>query len=220
MAFEDKYPRLKNISKRLSNYSINYLRNSIYNLRFEGLADFVTRKDSNIFDISMDGIKEYNQNLIKLITMRLKKDAEKFYIKKIGWENLTPSGEYTNGRTICIFILMYFAKSMKSNYALAIGNKKIEGYEFNNLDNILSSNNKIKVMNFSKQVFNETINLIQKNDVAGFLKLYESACDSLGISDKNRIMTRKRLGVLQRQAIDFAKQEKMKKLRKKGYEIY
>ena len=218
MLFETKYKdRIFTFSKRKSAYCLNYLWTSIFNLRTEGLADFVTRKDSNIFEIDINGIKEYNININKLTKMRLKKEAEEFYPKKIGWETLAPGGEYANGRMMCVFVTMYIAKIMKSPYAILIGNKKIEGYEFSELNSLLSSNKKIKVMNFSRKVFDEAVKLIQKNDRLSFIKLYEDVCNSLGISEENMTMTRNRFGRLQNQAVEFAKEERKKRLVSKGY---
>jgi hypothetical protein len=209
--------KIKLRARKKSAYCLNYLYNSMFNLREEGLADFYQRKDSPKIDINMEGIWEYNRNMGLLANLRLKKDAERFYQKNIGWDNLTPSGEYTVGRNMCLFIALYSARIIKLPYTIQAGKDTYSGYEFKNLDSLLSSNKVIYISNLSKEVIEEAIRLIRPTAHYYFLKLYEQACNGLGISDENRAMTQKRFYRLTRTAIASARAEKSKKLKKAGF---
>lgn len=209
--------KIKVRARKRSAYCLNYLYNSMFNLREEGLADFYQRKDSPKIDIKMEGIREYNRNMEILTNLRLKKDAERFYQKKVGWDNLTPSGEYTVGRNMCLFIVMYTAKMLKKPYTILVGKDTFYGYEFENLDNLLSTNKLIYISNLSKDVIDEAIKLIRPTAHYYFLKLYEQACDGLDISDDNRAMTQRRFYKLTRAAIANTKAQKSERLKESGF---
>ena len=51
-----------------------------------------------------------NKNLHILSSLRKKSQAEDFYEKKISYGNLTLSGEYANGRNMCLTIALSIAK--------------------------------------------------------------------------------------------------------------
>jgi len=158
LLFESRYSsKIRRFSQKKSNYSLNYLFNSLFNLREEGFADFMARKNSPKIDISMKGIKEYNRNLVKLVKMTRKAKAETFYEKKIGWENLTVSGEYTAGRNMCLFIALSLAKSKRLPYSLVVAGNKQEGYDFPLLDQYLARNKVIYIENLSSFVMNDAI---------------------------------------------------------------
>ncbi|MDP2750431.1 MAG: hypothetical protein Q8O89_06375 [Nanoarchaeota archaeon] len=216
--FDAKYAsKIKTFSKKKSAYCLNYLYNSIFNLREEGLPDFVARKDSPRIDINMVGVHLYNQNLEKLTRLTKKADAEVFYEKQIGWENLTPSSEYVNGRVMCTTIALLIAKTEKIPYQLVAGNKTYTGYDIKELDNILSSNKLIYVVNLDKRVIYAAIKLIGPKPGYRFIKMYQDACTALGISERNRVMTLRRLAVLAKQASQIGINERKRRLNKGGF---
>jgi len=216
LLFESKYSsKIRRFSQKKSNYSLNYLFNSLFNLREEGFADFMARKNSPKIDINMKGVKEYNRHLVKLVKITRKAKAETFYEKKIGWENLTASGEYTAGRNMCLFIALSLAKSKKLSYSIVAGSQKMEGYDYPLLDRYLAQNKVIYIQNLSSVVMNEAIAQISLYQGFEFIKFYEKACDYLAITEKNRIMTRQRANSLQKMAIEFAVAERQKRLKKK-----
>ena len=219
LSFGKRYEKkIKSLARRKSAYCLNYLYSSMFNLREEGLADFFARRNSPQIDINMEGIRDYNKNLQKLAEMTRKKEAEEFYKKRIGWENLTPSCEYTNGRVMCLFIALSVAKNRRSPYYILVGKNKFYGYEFHDLDRLLSSNKIIYISNLSRDAINEAISLIKPRPHYYFIKLYESACNNLGISDRNMVMTSRRFYELKKRAIENARIEKKNRLRRHGFE--
>ena len=219
--FEKEYEgKIKILSRRKSAYCLNYLYTSMFNLREEGLQEFRARVDSlqPRLEINMEGVRMYNSNLGKLTELRLKKDAEKFYEKEIGFENQTPSGEYVNGRVMCTIIALFIAKRRKSSYTLVAGHDKYYWYDFKNLDELLSKNKVIYILGLSKYVIEEAIVWIKPRPHYFFVQLYEYACDDLGISDENRVMTRRRFYHLTKKAVKNAREETRKRLKRNGFD--
>jgi len=223
LLWEKRYKyKLGELMKNTRDYSLYsplfFLYYSMFNLREEGLADFVARMNSPMIEINMGGIKEYNKNLDKLTKLTNLEECRNFYEKDIGWNNLTPSGEFANGRFMCLFIALYVAKRRKSPYYINLEGKNIfNGYQFKNLDKLLSSNRVIFISNLSKDVINEAITYIRPTAHYYFIRLYEGCCKNLGISDKNRVMTEKRFYKLKKQAIAYAKSERKGRLGKEGF---
>ena len=218
LLFEKKYERrIKVFSKKKSAYCLNYLYNSRFNLREEGFAEFNTRINSPSIDINMEGVKQYNKNMEDLCELRLKEQAENFYIKRIGWENLTPSGEYSNGKYMCLTIALFVAKMKNKGYTIKANNRIFFG-NAENLNKILSSSKVVYISDLPQDVFQESIKLIGQTAQYYFLKLYEKACDALGISEQNRIMTSNRFRLLCEKAIETAKRERKERLRRRGFD--
>jgi len=220
LLFNKKYEeKINKLARVKSAYNLNYLYLSMFNLREEGLPDFIARENSSIFDINPQGIRQYNNNLNKLIRLTRKRGAEPFYEREIGFDNLTPSGEYTNGRVMCLFIAMCIAKISKSPYNILVGSEKFFGYEHSNLNKLLSSNKVIHVSNLSREVITKAISLIKPVTHYYFIKLYEDYCKKLGISNNNMVMTRRRFYELKKKAITYAKDEKKKRLKNRGFVV-
>lgn len=189
---KNKKIRKMNIIGRKSAYGIYCAYFSLFNLRAEGLAEFVTRSESPEIDIQKKAIYLYNENLKKLAFMRYQKDASLFYDNEIGYNNPTFSGENAVGRNMCLIIALWVAKEMKLKFCVRIGNEKFSGYEFKDLDKILSKEDIIYISKLDEKVIHEAVSRIRQTNHYYFLKIYEKACDHLGISDKNRAMTTRR----------------------------
>lgn len=209
--------KIKNIVGRKSAYSINYLYNSLFNLREEGLADFMARIDSPEMDLSGAAILQYNENIRHLAFMRYKKEAAPFYASRIGWENLSPSGEYAIGRNMCLVVAMSVAKIKKAPYRIKIGRDVQSGYDFPRLENWLSSGVTLYVSGLSKEVISAALSEIKSRNHYYFVKLYERACDHLGIRDQNRAMTSHRFFALVNEAKAYAESKRKSRLEQTGF---
>lgn len=209
--------KIRNIVGRKSAYGINYLYNSLFNLREEGLADFIARCESPEMDISGDAIKAYNSNLRKLAFMRYKRDASKFYFDKISHGNLTPTGEYSTGRNMCLIVAMSISKEIKSPFTIRVNKEKFFGYNFNDFDHYLSKGVTIYVSGIHKDIIARTIALMRPTNHYYFLKVYEKACDVMGISDKNRAMTQRRFFRLVQEAKEISKSQNKRLIEKGGF---
>lgn len=209
--------KIQKIVGRKSAYGINYLYSSLFGLRLEGFADFIARIESPEIDIDGDSIRKYNHNLEKLAFMRYKKDAFKFYSEIIEYGNLTPSGEYATGRNMCLFIAMAYAKEMHSPFSIRVNKDKFFGFKFDKLDHYLSKGVKIYVSGLHKDVIDKAVRDIRSTEHYYFLKLYEKACDVLGISDKNKAMTQRRFYNLVKEAKEASKNKNKRLIEKEGF---
>jgi hypothetical protein len=213
--FENKFQsRIKIFARKKSAYCLNFLYTSIFNLREEGFPDFNARLQFAKFDINMEGVHKYNSNLVKLTKLLRKKDSVGFYENNIGWNTLTPQGEYTNGRIMCTTIAMFFSKIENKPYTITINGKKLTGSGFANLDSLLSTNKLIYVSDFSPEILSRTVETLKAKSGYPFVKLYEDACAGLGISDNNQVMNLRRLKELAVMAVKNARQDRRNRARK------
>ena len=190
----------------------------MFNLREEGLQDFRARINSDKVDINMKGIRKYNKLLEKLSKKIYKAKAEEFHYYKISTFNLTPSGEYANGRYMCTTIALSTAKRMRdqksiNRFPLIFGKNKDDVYTLDQLNDAFSRNKLIYISDMPKEVIEATIKQIEPLPHYYFLRLYEKACDDLGIEDKNRVMTGRRFYKLANEAIEYGKKIRRDKLR-------
>jgi hypothetical protein len=218
MVWDTKYQKkIKKFAKKKSAYNINYLYTSLFNLREEGLADFNARKNSNNLEIDMRGVKTYNENMVLLSKKRLKKYSQDFYEGTISTGDMTPSGEYTMGRNMCLIVAMAIAKKDKKPYSIIVNEQTHQGYDFQDLNKYLTMNTRILIKDLDKKVIDQAMGEIFPRVHYYFVKLYEGSCDELHIEEKNRIMTSRRFYKLVEQAIQTYKDERKQKLLKAGF---
>ena len=197
---ENKYLRkIKFIAKEKDRYALNYLYTSLANLRTEGLADFNARSNSDYQEINNEGIHAYHENLKTLCAMQSKWKMTRFYVKTIGWENLTPSGEYSNGRVMCVTIALWLATLSKKEYFIRIGDVTItlqdilqKKYRMNKL----FSKQQIIRVSLSKEAFADAYTAISAVQSDKFIAYYEDACNYFRITEKDRVMTREQYAAL------------------------
>jgi len=206
--------KIKRLAKRASATRLNYLYNTMFNLREEGLADFLTRKGSDRLEIDMDGVHKFQLNLGKLTNM---KRAKEFWESTLDFGNLTNSGVFYNGRLMCQFIAMSLAKDEHKPYTVIVRNESHVGSSHDLLDKWLSNNDKIYVMNLTKSVLDEAIDMISKTQHYLFIKMYEQACDNLRIGTNNRVITSHIFFNLKKATINVAAEAREERLRKRGF---
>lgn len=209
--------KIKKIVGRISAYSINYLYNSLFNLREEGLAEFVGRTNSSKINIDFKGLEEYNSNLEKLKCFKFKKDAEPFYYSNISHGNLGPGGEYAIGRNMCMTIAMALTKENKIPYNIIVDKKTYFGYSYINLNEWISKEKKITIVDLKKEMIDLAIEKIKPVYHYYFVSLYEKACDILEIKEENRFITKRRFYKLIFEAKKEYNKRERKKLEKKGF---
>jgi len=208
--------KIRKFYRKKSAYFLNCLYTSLFNLREEGLADFIGRKNSPAIDIKMDGVKKYNANLLKLSTLTKRSESEPFYFNELSTGNLTPSNEYTMGRNMCLTIAMTLCKQMNKPYFIIISGEKISSKGIN-LNNLLSKDRPIYISDIDAKIFDATIERVRPLAHYQFVHEYEKACDELGIKDENRIMTRRRFYRIVSDAVARIKKEKIARLKRYKY---
>jgi|GEM_PF-1487625 hypothetical protein len=218
LSWDTKYnEKMKKVAKKASAYNISYLYTSLFNLRQEGLAEFNSRKNSDKQEIDMKGIRQYNEKMIVLSKTRLKKYSEPLYEEGISTGNMSASGEYFTGRTMCLTIAMAIAKRMKKPYIILENGQTHRAYDFPELNKYINNNDRIFIKDLDKEIITTTVNEISPRVHYYFLKFYEGCCDELGIEEKNRIMTSRRFYALVDQAKRNYKEERKQKLNKGGF---
>jgi hypothetical protein len=208
--------KMKNFYLKKSAYFLNCLYNSLFNLREEGLPEFISRKESPNIELNMDGVRKYNENLVQLSTLTRKNESQPFYEDKISTGNLTPSGEYTNGRNICLTVALAISKRLKKPYSIIVMGTKYSPKDIS-LNILLSKRNTMTIADLDKQVIEETIRTLMPLAHYQFLKVYEDACKELGIEEKNMVMTRRRFYGIVSNAIDRMKKEKAARFKRAGF---
>ncbi len=208
--------KIRKLYTKHSAYFLNCLYTSLFNLREEGLADFIARKDSPIIDLNMSGVKIYNANLIKLSLLTRRVDSESFYFNELSTGNLTSSSEYVVGRNMCLTIAMALSKKAGKSFNVVISNQKFSSDKIN-LNDMLSKNKLIYIADIDKNIFNGTIEKVRPLAHYLFVHEYEIACKELCIKEENMIMTKRRFYTVITDSIKRLKKEKTLRLTSKGY---
>jgi hypothetical protein len=186
---ERKYSKqIRKLTNDNSTYAINLLFTSIVNLRDEGFADFNARLSGPTQEMNMNAIKVYNANIEKLCTYRSRYRSTLFYAKNIGWENLTPTGENSIGRYLCLTITVYMAMLQKQPFELKVNGNMITSNDLMskrfNLNSLMRENDLLVFSGFTSKTINEASKAIGSTQGVDFLGLYERACKFLKIKSR------------------------------------
>ncbi|MGV8172255.1 MAG: hypothetical protein ACP5OA_06205 [Candidatus Woesearchaeota archaeon] len=235
LVYDTKFePIIRKFAKRKSMYGMLFLYKSLFNLREEGVADFSARINSDRYEYNMSGVKTYNNKLIELSNWKRENKSENFYEDIISTGNQTASGEYTMGRNMCITIAMYLAQKEKIPYTIIFpGNIAHSAYHFDGtvkkiinkkevdfdirLNDWLKQGQTLYIKDLNKTILDKTKELIGPAKHFHFLRIYEGACDELGITEDNRIMTSKRFHKILQDAIHNYDEIKKKRLEEQGF---
>ena len=219
--YEEKLTeKLKREVPKVPNYRLTYIYQTILNLIFEGTADFVTIANRPIIDIHMDWIRKFEKDLDLLTTMAGKKQVDDFWINNLS-HGVFAGGSYYCGKIMCFIIELMFVKAMEENATLKKDLLQKGTYKpvvirladqrelaLKDLDNIMSNSDLIYVTNPPEEIHRMAYNEIKAcgSDFRKFLALYEKACNALGLSRKNMIITQKKLDELVNKALLFYEQ--------------
>lgn len=215
--FNERYEeKFKRMNARYSAANFLYLYTSLFMLREEGLPELSGRRHSPVLDIDMDGVREYNRNMERLAGITSRWRAKKFYEEQIGYMNLTPSGEYANGRMMCVTIAIALAKHLKKELIVKSGDREYWG-ESIDYGALLRERGKLTVIRMPNDLVEFAIQYIGPYNHYYFLGLYERACEQLGIGERLRIMTKRRFFSLKRTALARAEKVQRQRLAREGY---
>jgi hypothetical protein len=215
---EDRYKTkiMRKVGRRHP-YGINFIYNSMFNLREEGIAYFSERANTSEMLFSKSDIIRYNSNLRKVAFGRYKKNMKDFYFKEVGELNNNNWGESIIGRNMCLFVAMALAKAKRIPFVMTIRKQRSSEFQFDNLDSLLSKGEIIGISGIREDIINEAKSMISKTTHYYFLKLYEKSCDILGISEENRAMTCRRFFSLVQETKTFYQNHDKKTLEGAGY---
>jgi hypothetical protein len=205
------------VTKRKYAACVNYMYRTMFDLREEGFPDFMGKLESDRLSIDPKGFKEYNAQLVRLANLTNMDYASKVYREHIGYGNQTSSGEYACGRMMCTVIAMSIAKAKNKQYRIKVDTLESSGSHFPELDRYLADNKTVYVRGIDSSIIDEAVRMIRPTAHYYFIKLYETACRNLGISEKNMVMTARRFYNLVTSADTASILERKKELRSKGF---
>ncbi|HII17384.1 TPA: hypothetical protein HA361_05720 [Candidatus Woesearchaeota archaeon] len=226
---------------KTSAYSIVCLYNMLFNLREEGLAEFLARAASPEFNISGKAAQEFNLNLLELTKKITKKEATGFYVQRIGYRNLRLAGEYAIGRNMCLTIalaavgffsefgnaplagrnagrinLYFTVRCGKERWQTSTGEHPNKDPR-KSINGLLEEGKEFYLYGIPAGLVTKAIEIIRPTNHYVFVRLYEMACDALHIAEENRMMTRKRFYRLVQVAKMKYEMQRKKDLEKGGF---
>jgi len=184
----------------------------MYELLEEGIADFATIANRPRMDIRMDAILQFREDLSTLVTIVGKRKAEDFYEKNLSHGILT-KGSYYCGKIMCFAIELAIAKKRGKPLLAYVGK---EEYPLEDIDRFMGKYRSFEIENPPLEVFKEAYQMIAltRNKYRNFLRLYESACEELGITEKNMVISYATYNDIKKKATKFyekyAKEEREK----------
>jgi hypothetical protein len=107
---------------------------------------------------------------------------------------------------------MALSKEMNKPFSIIIDGQKMPSKNIY-LNNLLSKDRPIYISDIDPDVFNATIEKVRPLAHYQFVRVYEQACDLLGIKEENRIMTRRRFYKIVSDAISRIRKEKIARLK-------
>jgi hypothetical protein len=212
--FERRYKkRIGKIIGEDSGYPLEFIYAVLFELRYEGLADFAARAGSPKFEIHNDWIIRFKKNLKKLAAIKNMNKASDFFDEKLSTG--TPTGSYYCGMVMCLIINAALAKKAGKPPFLQKRNGASE--HINNIDSLMKKEKSFYILNSGTEFFEKARSEIEKTKFDTFLKLYNDSCDELGISQKSRIMWWQLFRDIRKKAVETYRKGELSEIKKRGY---
>jgi hypothetical protein len=221
-SFANKYEKnFKGLPGIAHTYCLKYLYASVFYLKEDGLKDFIVKtRDFGAFEIRPNAIEAYSSHIAHLAELT-SKYAKTYYESYLGEGNVTAESETSIGRVICTIIAMHISKTQGRNYTVVVKSQEFKNTDITSFDALFASQyaQKIIIKDFHPKVITETIDTLKNIDQPIiFLKVYEEACKSLGVSNKNIALTATQFYSLVRKAISTAEVYYASKMTEKGFD--
>ena len=198
-------------AQKISNFGLLFLLSSLLELRTNGFADFTKKRNFPRFDIHTNMIFEFRKNLAKLITIRKKEEAEKFFITKLSYQSYLI--EYC-GSLMCYFIALYLTKNTINKPVIVLGK---EQYPLEDLNTLMIKNKNFFIQGLPNAAFDRAYRLISETRPIEFLNMYNHACDNLKIEYRNRVLWWQLFVKHKIATTQIYEKERLKRIIKKGY---
>lgn len=199
---EEVAKRLRTKVKKAPNYRATWLFLSAQALLNEGIADFKAIANRPTLDFHMDWIRKFRQDLDALTTMTGKNKIEEFWVDNIGY-GVFAGGAYYCGKMMSFTIALAIAK--KSGIPVRIVFRELSDIGIGQIDERLSGNTVLNVTVPPESVLELAYKTILETnyDYRKFIRLYESACHELGISQSNMVIWWELFDALKKKATRF-----------------
>ncbi len=206
---QDKLKKIMSIKKdTFFNKGIVLLYTAFCDTYTEGVANFSAMRNTSRIEIEMGWIRNYRMVLMNLAKMQKKREAEKYFGDIIEVER--GSSTYYCGKIMCYIIGLSIAKRTPffNTLKIYVGNNK---FPLNDLNKLMNSSKVIYADNLPPQILNETMKaLTSVPNYRLFIQKYEEACNILGISENNRIITWKTFNEIKKTGLNYYKKHKQK----------
>ncbi len=236
MKFRDEdYAREKHagIIERNNNHALFYLYLAFENLRVEGFAEFREKSNMTSVQINMGWIRSFRPNLLEMIKHAEEEKAEEFFEAHFGAAAYAGNAYYC-GRVMCYTIGLailrrmpgevrhiekgnreYFLKKDRTKgFSILLGNK---AFPITEIEKAMNSSTIFYATPLPEDIFKMAYNLISTTRYRQFIRLYEKACDDLGISEKNRVVTYAFFDRVKKEATNWHEKRRAARIKEKGF---
>ncbi|MBI2141916.1 hypothetical protein HYU15_00310 [Candidatus Woesearchaeota archaeon] len=206
--------RINPLMRRIGNYSLFYLYLAFESLRVEGFQEFNTKKDMQSIDVDMSLARAFRRLVEELSRKRKIHEASEFYDKNLG--SASHQGIYYVGRLACQTIALAIAKQqgVADKISIMLPNGSTE--ELSNLNSVMSRHQKFRISKIPDHIFQQAAQAMQAQ-YRQFIRIYEGACNELGISARNRIVTYAWFDDLKKRATKYYTEDRLKRMAAKGF---
>ncbi len=237
----EKHERIVELNE---NHSIYYLYLTFENLRVEGFAEFREKFQSISVPFYIEPIRNFRSRIQALIKITDEEGAEAFYEENFGAAAYAKNTYYL-GRIMCYTIgLAIFKKFTGETRKLENGNReyflkkdrikgdKSKGYSvfvptgtvkitfpILDLNNAMNLAPIVYASQLPPDVLEATYNQINGLKYRQFIREYEKACNELGISDNNRIVTYAFFDQMKKEATNWYEKRREAQLAAKGHAV-
>ncbi len=207
--------RIRPLSRRFGNYSLFYLYLTFENLRVEGLHEFSGKRYMERIVVNMAYVANFRKLVEELIAIRRVNDAENFFETNLG--SISHQGIYYVGRLAAQTIALAVAKKegLDRQISLLLPNKKVE--PLNWLNSAMNAHVTFSITQIPVQAFEKAVTMIEARRYREFIRLYEWACNELGIEAKNRIVTYAWFDDLKKRATLWYESYRLRTVEERGY---
>ncbi len=207
--------RISPIMRRMHNFSLFYLYLTFENLRVEGVHEFADKRDMQRIDVNMDLVRKFRVLVEELITKKKLKDAEEFFENNLG--SMSHQGIYYVGRLSAQTIAFAVAKreGFANQVYLVLPNG--QKADLSQLNAAMSTLERFYISQLPAPVFNKAFSIMSPLRYREFIQMYEWACNELGISNENRVVTWAWFDDIKKRATNWYETNRLKEVQAKEY---
>ncbi|HIG98896.1 TPA: hypothetical protein HA231_05760 [Candidatus Woesearchaeota archaeon] len=207
--------RIAPLMRMHRNYSLFFLYLVSENLRVEGVHEFADKRDMQRIDVHMEWIRNFRMQVEELITRKKMSEATEFFEKNL--DSASHQSTYYVGRLMAQTIALAVAK--KEGYGAQISIQlpvgQVVGLQW--LNDAMSRFKAFYISQLPDAVYLKAKEIMQQYKYRAFIQLYEWACNLLGISMENRIVTWVWFDDLKKRATSWYRKHTLKDVQKRDF---
>jgi len=217
--FEEKVKaRLEKLGEKLENPALTFLYASLFEMLSEGGGEFLDKQYVTRVDFNKSWMAEFKKNMDALSKITQPRRAEAFYDESLSFSNL--HGNYYVGR------LMFFTIGLG---VLKFENRQLPGVmlgegvrlPLEKLNGLMDTSDVVYVESYPVEHIMRTKSYVDKHtkgrNYRVFIRMYDWACDLLGIADRNRAITYALFERWKKQMTQYYKEHKRVRVLRAGF---